>query len=260
MALTLPLWSSVANPQSYLRGSLLGYSPSKILNKNKLFFFFQYKFSNKLIKSKEGSWKSDLQIVGQSTGNNLHLRLASCVKVDCWKLQFVAHGKKHWSQPGFCWPEINKLPDVSLAKRGFLFRISGNCNLGSATMVCNHCKQPASHHRAREGKHFHREEKKLRATVNKESMDFCWPTPCQERSGTFLHPLGLSHPHSQAETLLCQQRSIWSRLWFFQWSCMDVRVGLWRKLSTKKLILLNCGVGEDSWESLGLQGDPTSPS
>ena len=31
---------------------------------------------------------------------------------------------------------------------------------------------------------------------------------------------------------------------------MDVRVGLWRKLSTKKLMLLNCGVGEDSWESL----------
>ena len=26
------------------------------------------------------------------------------------------------------------------------------------------------------------------------------------------------------------------------------------------LMLLNCGVGEDSWESLGLQGDPTSPS
>ena len=25
------------------------------------------------------------------------------------------------------------------------------------------------------------------------------------------------------------------------------------------LMLLNCGVGEDSWESLGLQGDPTSP-
>ena len=26
-----------------------------------------------------------------------------------------------------------------------------------------------------------------------------------------------------------------------------------------ELMLLNCGVGEDSWESLGLQGDPTSP-
>ena len=48
-------------------------------------------------------------------------------------------------------------------------------------------------------------------------------------------------------------------LWFFQWSCMDVRVGLWRKLKAKELMLLNCGVGEDSWESLGLQGDPTSP-
>ena len=27
----------------------------------------------------------------------------------------------------------------------------------------------------------------------------------------------------------------------------------------KEFMLLNCGVGEDSWESLGLQGDPTSP-
>ena len=39
-----------------------------------------------------------------------------------------------------------------------------------------------------------------------------------------------------------------------------MRVGLWRKLSTEELMLLNCGVGEDSWESLGLQGDPISPS
>ena len=45
----------------------------------------------------------------------------------------------------------------------------------------------------------------------------------------------------------------------FQWLCMDVRVGLWRKLSTEELMLLNCGVGEDSWKSLGLQGDPNSP-
>ena len=41
---------------------------------------------------------------------------------------------------------------------------------------------------------------------------------------------------------------------------MDVRVGLWRRLSAKELILLNCDIGEDSWESLGLQGNPTSPS
>ena len=38
-----------------------------------------------------------------------------------------------------------------------------------------------------------------------------------------------------------------------------MRVGLWRGLSAKELMLLNCSVGEDSWESLGLQGDPTSP-
>ena len=31
---------------------------------------------------------------------------------------------------------------------------------------------------------------------------------------------------------------------------MDVRVGLDRKLSTETLMLLNCGVGEDSGESL----------
>ena len=34
--------------------------------------------------------------------------------------------------------------------------------------------------------------------------------------------------------------------WFFQWSCMDVRVGLRRKLRAEELMLLNCGVGEDS--------------
>ena len=32
----------------------------------------------------------------------------------------------------------------------------------------------------------------------------------------------------------------------FQWSCMDVRVGLGRKLNAEELMLLNCVVGEDS--------------
>ena len=39
-----------------------------------------------------------------------------------------------------------------------------------------------------------------------------------------------------------------------------VMYGLLRELSTKEFMLLNYGVGEDSWESLGSQGDPTSPS
>ena len=34
---------------------------------------------------------------------------------------------------------------------------------------------------------------------------------------------------------------------------MDVRVELWGRLSAEELMLLNCGIGEDSWESLGLQ-------
>ena len=44
------------------------------------------------------------------------------------------------------------------------------------------------------------------------------------------------------------------------YGCESLRVGLWRKLSAEELMLLDCGVGEDSSESLGLQGDPTSPS
>ena len=32
--------------------------------------------------------------------------------------------------------------------------------------------------------------------------------------------------HIKKQTLLRQLRSIYSRLWFFQWSCMDVKVGL----------------------------------
>ena len=40
----------------------------------------------------------------------------------------------------------------------------------------------------------------------------------------------------------------------------DLRVGLWRKLRAEELMVWNWGVGEDSWESLGLQGDPTCPS
>ena len=41
---------------------------------------------------------------------------------------------------------------------------------------------------------------------------------------------------------------------------MDMRVGLWRKLSTEELMLLSCGVEEDSWEFPGLQGvKPVNP-
>ena len=43
-----------------------------------------------------------------------------------------------------------------------------------------------------------------------------------------------------------------SYVWMWELDCEES----W----TEKLMLLNCGVGEDSWEFLGLQGAPTSPS
>ena len=48
--------------------------------------------------------------------------------------------------------------------------------------------------------------------------------------------LTFSSPVATAE--FSKFASILSRLWFFQWSCMDVRVRLWRKLSTEELMLL----------------------
>ena len=64
----------------------------------------------------------------------------------------------------------------------------------------------------------------------------------------------------KGETSLSQQMSIQSKLWFSQWSCTDVRIGPSRRLSTKDLMLLNCGAGEDSWESHGLQEGQASHS
>ena len=51
-----------------------------------------------------------------------------------------------------------------------------------------------------------------------------------------------------------------SQSYGFSGSNVQMWVGLKRKLSTTEVMLLNCGVGEDSWESLGLQGDPARPS
>ena len=41
----------------------------------------------------------------------------------------------------------------------------------------------------------------------------------------------------------------------FMYECESWTV---KKADAEELMLLNCGVGEDSWESLGLQGDQTS--
>ena len=44
------------------------------------------------------------------------------------------------------------------------------------------------------------------------------------------------------------------------WPHADARAALWRRLSAEGLTLLHCGVGEDSWERLGRQGEETSYS
>ena len=62
---------------------------------------------------------------------------------------------------------------------------------------------------------------------------------------------------------------LWLLTWEWSWEleeiregelCMDVSGTCEESWVPKNWCFLNCGVGEDSWESLGLQGDPTSPS
>ena len=71
----------------------------------------------------------------------------------------------------------------------------------------------------------------------------------------------LSSPMTNLDSIL-ESRDITSltKLWFFQQLCVDVRVGPQRRLSTKELMLSNCGAREDSRESLGQQGHQTSQS
>ena len=37
-------------------------------------------------------------------------------------------------------------------------------------------------------------------------------------------------------------------------------IGIKQKVTLMDAMLLNCGAGEESWESLGQQGDPTNPT
>ena len=63
---------------------------------------------------------------------------------------------------------------------------------------------------------------------------------------------------SRAITLLTKVRLVKAMIFpvvMYGWESWTVK-----KAEQKKLMLLNYGVGADSWESLGHQGDPTSPS
>ena len=63
----------------------------------------------------------------------------------------------------------------------------------------------------------------------------------------------------EAETLFCQQSPSSQGYGFSSGHVWMRELDLQRKLSAEELMPLNCGVGEDSWESLVLQGDPVHP-
>ena len=67
-------------------------------------------------------------------------------------------------------------------------------------------------------------------------------------------------PNYHYSIAICQQTSMWSSYGFSSshvWMCeLDHKKKKTKnKLTTKGLTLFNCNAGEDSWESLGLQGD-----
>ena len=80
---------------------------------------------------------------------------------------------------------------IFLQQRWIYCRSAENCNSGSATMV-SHMWGLAG-----QGKEtaFIEEKEVRRAIVNKQSVAFHWLSPCWERRGVFLLPVGLCCPH-----------------------------------------------------------------
>ena len=61
-----------------------------------------------------------------------------------------------------------------------------------------------------------------------------------------IFPPSICQEVMKAETLLCQQRSIQSRLWFFQWSCMDMSWTI-KKAECRRIDAFELWCGEDPW-------------
>jgi len=76
---------------------------------------------------------------------------------------------------------------------------------------------------------------------------------CRRKAMTYLDT------YQKAETLVCQQRST-CQSYGFPSGHIWMRDLDYKESWALKNWCLDCGVGEDSWEFLGQQGDPTSPS
>ena len=83
----------------------------------------------------------------------------------------------------YCWPEINRLPEVSPGKKG-LFRISRELQ----QRLCNHRKPRLGLFRTRKGELFYKRDKEdLRAVVNKQSWHFIgWVLAWKDKNSSFL--------------------------------------------------------------------------
>ena len=75
----------------------------------------------------------------------------------------------------------------------------------------------------------------------------------------------LEESYDQPRLHIKKQRCYFTCLSSQSYGFSSSHVWMWeldhkKKLEAQELMLLNCGVGEDSWESLGQQGDQTGQS
>ena len=87
----------------------------------------------------------------------------------------------------------------------------------------------------------------------------CCPLLSFQTSGSFQMSQLFSHQVAKILKFQLQHQSFqWTPRTDLLFCCFKSFVGI--VLTRNKLMLTNCGVGEDSWESLGQQRDPMSPS
>ena len=87
----------------------------------------------------------------------------------------------------------------------------------------------------------------------------CFPIYFPWSDGTRCHDLRFLNVEPTLSQLFPLSSFTFIKRLFSSSSLSAIRVVSSAYLRAEELMLLNCGVGEDSWESLGLQGDPTSP-
>ena len=74
---------------------------------------------------------------------------------------------------------------------------------------------------------------------------------------TLRNPMDCSLPGSSVHGIFQARVLEWGAIAFSMYGCESWTI---KNAECEELMLLNCGVGEDSWEFLGQQGDQTSPS